>query len=374
MTPADKIVLNNVKLAMGSEVFFGTLALRYPWIADESCPTMATDGTAFFYNPKFVESMTNEEVKAVAIHEIMHVALLHPMSMKGYEPRRANIAMDYAINLLIYDCGYKLPSCALLDSRYKDMSWKQIYKLLPEQKQDQGNDGSGSRSNSNNGDVRPTPGNEEQQATAKENAKVSVAQGEQKAKAMGHMPGPLRAMVVKTREPEENYQYLFQKFMSPIFATDYTWARPSRRFMGQGMYLPSVMKTGVGALVVGVDTSASVANEDLERFLGLINHFLGKVRPEVTHVLYCDTDVYKHDKLKPGKPMDLSGFVAQRGGTRFAPVFDYAQKHQLKPKAFVYLTDMECSNFGTDPGVPTIWMRVGKYQTTPPFGTVINLK
>jgi len=373
MTPADKIIRNNVKLAMGSEVFFGTLALRFPWIADESCPTMATDGTAFYYNPKFVESISQEEVKAVVIHEIMHVALLHPMSMKGYEPRRANIAMDYAINLLITDSGYKLPSCALLDERYRNMSWQQIYKLLPEQKKEQGNNGGGGNDYTN-GDVMPTPGNAEQQAAATENAKVSVAQAEQKAKAMGHMPGPIQKMVVQAREPEENYQYLFQKFMAPVFPTDYTWARPSRRFMGQGMYLPSVLKTGVGTLVVGVDTSASVASEDLDKFLGLINHFLAKVRPEITHVLYCDTKVYRHEQFKPGRPMDLSGFTAKRGGTRFAPVFDYARKQELKPKAFVYLTDMECDEFGTDPGVPMLWMRVGDYKITPPFGTVIDLK
>jgi predicted metal-dependent peptidase len=188
------------------------------------------------------------------------------------------------------------------------------------------------------------------------------------------MPGALRDLLVQVREPEEDYRYLFQKFMAPIFPVDYTWQRPSRRFMGQGMYMPSLLKDGVGKLVVGLDTSASVSKVELEMFLGLINHFLTKVKPEKTHLLYCDTTVYKHEMFKPGQPMDVSEFQAQRGGTRFRPVFDYSSEHDLKPKAFVYLTDMECDDFGPDPGVPVLWFQVGNHKSRPPFGEVIRLK
>jgi predicted metal-dependent peptidase len=95
----------------------------------------------------------------------------------------------------------------------------------------------------------------------------------------------------------------------------------------------------------------------------------------MTHVLYCDTSVYKHEKFKPGRPMELEGFQAQRGGTRFSPVFQYAIENDIKPKAYVYLTDMECDDFGPDPEVPVLWMQVGSgaYAARPPFGEVIRL-
>jgi len=336
MSEASKrIVQTTVQMAIGGEIFFGSLALRYEWQADKACPTMATDGRRFYYNPDFVLSINQEELKAVIIHEIMHVALMHPLRIKGHDHRRANIAMDFAINILIRDCGYRLPSMALLDNRYAGMAWEQIYKLLPQQQQkqnqpsngqgqgqgqpsqDQGQGQGQQQRDYSNGDVLSAGGTAEERADLEQQIMTTVAQAEQTARVAGKMPGALRDLLVQVREPEEDYRYLFQKFMAPIFPVDYTWQR---------------------------------------------------------HLLYCDTTVYKHEMFKPGQPMDVSEFQAQRGGTRFRPVFDYSSEHDLKPKAFVYLTDMECDDFGPDPGVPVLWFQVGNHKSRPPFGEVIRLK
>ena len=44
-----------------------------------------------------------------------------------------------------------------------------------------------------------------------------------------------------------------------------------------------------------------------------------------------------------------------RGGTRFAPVFEYVDDHQLNPDCVIYFTDLECNDFGPDPGYPVLW-------------------
>jgi len=382
MSEASKrIVQTTVQMAIGSEIFFGTLALRYDWQADKACPTMATDGRRFYYNPNFVLSITQEELKAVIIHEIMHVALMHPLRLGDRNRMKANIAMDDAINLSIDECGYQLPKDCMLDPRYKGLSWEQIYDMLPEQKRKGGSgsgqgNGQGGDKDFSQGDVLPTDGmTKEEKAALAEEIQVKVAQAESHAKFCGKLPGALKDLLAKAREPEEDYRHLFAKFMQPIYPRDYTWQKPSRRFMGQDMYLPSVLRDGVGKLVVGMDTSGSVPHDVLENFLGMINHFLTKVRPEETHVLYCDYDVYKHDQYKPGRPMELDGQKVQSGGTRFSPVFQYAQDKDIKPKCFVYLTDMACYDFGPDPGVPVIWMQYGDYNNTNvPFGTVVKIK
>lgn len=382
---AAKIVRQNVRMAIGQEPFFGSLALRMKWEADERCPTMATDGTAVYYNPKFVLEMSLDEVKAVAIHEIMHVALLHPLRVGARDKFKSNIAMDYAINLLIQDAGYKLPSGGLLDYQYEGMSWEQIYDLLPQQNRSKGSgsgDGASGPGNDpangrdySDGDVLQPSLTKEQAAALEEQIKTNVIQSESAAKAAGKMPANLSQVFLQEREPEEDYQHLFAKFMAPIFPRDYTWQRPSRRFIGQDMYLPSVLKDGIGEIIVGVDTSGSVPVRVLENFVGMINHFLTRVKPERTHVLYCDAFVYKHDQFKPGNPMDLDGCKVQQGGTRFAPVFQYAADNEIKPKCAVYLTDMECYDFGPEPDYPVIWMQYGNYNNTSvPFGTVVKIK
>jgi len=370
---AAKIVRQNVRMAIGNEPFFGSIAMRLPWVADDTCPTMATDGKCIIYNPAFVLEMSAEEVKAVAIHEIMHVALLHPLRLNGRDHKRANMAMDYAINLLLTDAGYKLPQGALIDRTYADMSWEQIYDLLPAQPKGNGR-GSGSGRDYSNGDVLPPPGSAEERRELEEEIGTIVVQAESNAKAAGKMPGNLRDVLLKSREPEEDYRHLFEKFVAPIYPRDYTWQRPSRRFIGQDMYLPSILKDGVGELMVAVDTSGSISHDVLENFVGMINHFLTRVKPEKLHVVYCDASVYKHEQFKPGAPMELDGCKVQSGGTRFSPVFKYASDNEIKPKCCVYLTDLECYDFGPQPEYPVLWMQYGNFKGEVPFGQIVKIK
>lgn len=383
---AAKIIRQNVRMAIGNEPFFGSLALRMRWEADDLCPTMATDGTMVIYNPQFVLEQTTDEVKAVAIHEVMHVALLHPLRLGGRDPFIANMAMDYAINIIITGSGYKLPSGALLDYKYSDMSWEQVYDILIQQRGGKSPDGPinprpggspgnpGGKRDYGNGDVLRPQITKEQGAKLEEEIKINVSQAESNAKAAGKMPGALRDVLLKSREPEEDYRHLFAKFMAPIYPRDYTWQRPSRRFVGQDMYLPSILKDGVGKLMVAVDTSGSISHGVMENFVGMINHFLSRVKPESLHVVYCDATVYKHEQFKPGAPMELDGCKVQSGGTRFSPVFKYAQDNEIKPKCCVYLTDLECYDFGPEPEYPVLWMQYGSFSGKVPFGEIVKIK
>ena len=383
---AAKISRQNVRMAIGTAPFFGSLALRMRWEADDLCPTMATDGTMVVYNPQFVLEQTTDEVKAVAIHEVMHIALLHPLRLGGRDPFIANMAMDYAINIIITGSGYKLPSGALLDYKYSDMSWEQVYDILIQQRGGKSPDGPinprpggspgnpGGKRDYGNGDVLRPQITKEQGAKLEEEIKINVSQAESNAKAAGKMPGALRDVLLKSREPEEDYRHLFAKFMAPIYPRDYTWQRPSRRFVGQDMYLPSILKDGVGKLMVAVDTSGSISHGVMENFVGMINHFLTRVKPESLHVVYCDATVYKHEQFKPGAPMELDGCKVQSGGTRFSPVFKYAQDNEIKPKCCVYLTDLECYDFGPEPEYPVLWMQYGSFSGKVPFGEIVKIK
>lgn len=390
---AAKIVRQNVRMAIGAEPFFGTKAFQLPWIPDDLCPTMATDGTMVLYNPQFVLEQTADEVKAVAIHEIMHVALLHPLRLGTRDPFIANMAMDYVINIAIADAGYKLPSGALLDYQYRDMAWEQVYDILIKQRKggsgdcpinprpggNPGNPGGspgnpGGKRDYSKGDVLNPKLSPEDARKLEEHIQGGNVQAEGAAKAAGKMPGTLRDVLLKSREPEEDYRHLFAKFMAPIYPRDYTWQRPSRRFIGQDMYLPSVLKDGVGELMVAVDTSGSISHDVMENFVGMINHFLTRVKPEKLHVVYCDATVYKHEQFRPGAPMELDGCKVQSGGTRFSPVFRYAQDNEIKPKCCVYLTDLECYDFGPEPEYPVLWMQYGSFTGKVPFGEIVKIK
>jgi predicted metal-dependent peptidase len=60
-----------------------------------------------------------------------------------------------------------------------------------------------------------------------------------------------------------------------------------------------------------------------------------------------------------------------RGGTMFAPVFDWIAEQEFTPACVVYFTDLDCSHFGDEPACPVLWATVAGGEA--PFGEVINV-
>ena len=75
-------------------------------MAPHLCPTMGVRPTAdrhvqLFWNPYFVDKLTEDQLVAVLEHEVMHILNEHPMRRGGRDPERWNIACDMAINQYI---------------------------------------------------------------------------------------------------------------------------------------------------------------------------------------------------------------------------------------------------------------------------------
>ena len=123
-----------------------------------------------------------------------------------------------------------------------------------------------------------------------------------------------------------------------------TWDRLNRRFP---MQQPAKRRVRDGIIVVCIDTSGSVDDQLLSRFLGEISA-LTQVGGLTTYLISCDAKV--HQVIEPGEPIPdkwLGG-----GGTDFRPAIEKAE--MLSPDAVVYLTDGE----GTYPAkcdIPLLW-------------------
>ena len=124
--------------------FFGSLLFRLKGRECRSIQTMATDGVSLFYNPDFVETLNAATLAGTLAHEVMHPALHHHVRRSGRDPKRWNVACDFAINPLLVDAGLSLPDGVLIDDRFRGMSAEQIYNLLEsesETEQDSGKEG-----------------------------------------------------------------------------------------------------------------------------------------------------------------------------------------------------------------------------------------
>jgi len=207
--------------------------------------------------------------------------------------------------------------------------------------------------------------------------KTAVAQAAQAARVAGKLGGGLEAAIAEELQPKADWRQILREFINVHARSDYSWSRPNRRHIGQGLYLPSVRSEECPPIVIAVDTSGSVSVEMLAQFQGELNSILEEVKPERVVVIYCDSRVTHQQEFEPEDfPVELE--ARGRGGTMFQPVFDWvAQDAELEQDlaCLVYLTDMYPCDAPQDPGYPVLWADyAGGYGPEQSFGERIVIE
>jgi predicted metal-dependent peptidase len=151
-----------------------------------------------------------------------------------------------------------------------------------------------------------------------------------------------------------------------------TWNRPNRRFIHQGLYLPSRDIKLTGTFVCVIDTSGSIGEKELNEFGSEIKGIVDQMQPEKVYVMYCDAAVAHVDEF--GKYDELTFAAHGGGGTDFRPPFKWLEEHDITPDALVYLTD----GYGSFPEeedvhFPCLWA-INNRNVEPPFGVHIVIE
>ncbi|NDY58566.1 hypothetical protein G3N56_17670 [Desulfovibrio sulfodismutans] len=116
--------------------FFGSLALRLHMAPDPACTGMWTDGRTLGYRPALVEAMAVDTAVGLLAHEVLHIVCSHHLRRLGRDEALWNRACDYAVNGILKNAGFVLPSGALLDPAYADRSVDDIFAALLRQKEE----------------------------------------------------------------------------------------------------------------------------------------------------------------------------------------------------------------------------------------------
>ena len=346
--------------------FIGNVALNLPYIVDYGVKTAATNGKNIRYNPHFVDSLNDEERKFLVAHECLHPMLEHTYRRNGRNHKRWNQAADYVINKLLDDEKIgKMPQGGLLDNNIHQAgggTTDGIYNILPEP-DDDGNNGHGDPLDDCN-DGGDTPAEQAQQEAE---WKVRVAQAAQAAKMMGKMSAGLERLVGEILKPKVDWRDVLRKFLEKCKSDQRTWSKFNRRFLAQGIYLPSVSGESLGEIAFAVDCSGSITQEVINQFAAEILSAKEDGNPTKIHVVYFDSEVSHYECY--GRDDDLDIKPHGGGGTAFSPVFEYFAEHDINPVACVFLTDLCCNDFGEQPDYPVLW--VSTDEGTAPFGEVV---
>jgi predicted metal-dependent peptidase len=379
--------------------FFGSLLFRLKDCECWSIQTMATDGLSLYYNPEFVETLNAATLAGTLAHEVMHPALHHHVRRSGRHLKRWNMACDYAINPLLVDAGLSLPDEVLLDNRFRGMSAEQIYNLLEtEAGQDSGSDDEESESRGEGSNAEhppagkanepsapmtdggigqvldaPAPDEESSTVTVEEQVRewdIAVSQATTVARQAGKMPAGLNRTLEGAAEAAVDWRELLRRLLSETTPADYSWLRPNRRHLWTGLYLPGVVREGVGEVAIAVDCSGSVSARQLRLFEAEVRSILEGQRPERVYVLYFDAVVHKVETYEAGARIDLNPVGG--GGTEFGPCFEWLDERAIRPQALVFLTDLYGSFPPCAPAYPVLWASTGSQKA--PFGEVIPMR
>jgi len=309
MTIKDRITKARTSLIL-DHPFFGVLSMNLTPKEDEAItPTAATDGKMLYYNPKWIEALNDPQLLGVIAHEIMHCALSHTTRRDTRDPLGWNIACDFAINLLLKAQCFVLPEGGLLDPQFKDMPAEEIYSKLPppppKPKGGNGGDGEGKegfggmKPGESCGDVLDAtkPHDKEGKGKIEGQWKEWTGQAAQYAKRIGKLPAGMEKLIDGIINPPAPWREILAQFVSQIAKNDFSWMRPNRRFVSQGLYLPSLHSVEIPPIYVAIDTSGSIYGEPnvLAQFEEELTNIVSAYQTTLK-IIYCDVTIGKEEE------------------------------------------------------------------------------
>lgn len=348
--------------------FFGIMALRLLLVETPSIKTAAVDGKRMFYNPDFINKLTPPQKKTLVAHEVGHCMWDHIGRKGDRNHRKWNKAGDYVINAMLVDSGFEPIEGWLHNPLYAGMSADHIYSLLPDEPDGpRGKDGEyGGKGDPLDDIMNGDPNEVETNAI---DWKIATIQAANAAKQMGKLPAAMERFIDELTAVKVDWRAVLRRFVTERSKDDYSWSRPNRRFLSNGIYLPSLYSESMGEIAVVIDTSGSIDQPTLNAFGAEIKAIVQSARPAKTHVIYCDADVNHVDEFSPND--DLAFKMHGGGGTDFRPPFAYVDEHGIKPVCLVYLTD-GYGPFPDSADYPVLW--VCTTDVVAPFGETVPIE
>lgn len=399
-TAFDKLTKAKARLVMDFP-FFAHIVMSMPFVEDTTLGTMATDGINCYYDPKFVDAHSTGEIQGVLCHEALHKAYMH-MLRKGVRHHFLwNVACDYAINPIILQAVKDnpsttmcLPKDVLVKDEYKNMSANEIYELLlknaPKISISFPGGGSGTGEKDPNQtpmwggvmqaektmpDGSKQPLSQDEVSQLEQEIKMTVQSAAEIAKSRGKVPGGMEGLIKAVGAPKINWQDYIQSWIKGITPDDYSWVRPNRTWMANyGIYMPRMSLNGSGVGVLSIDTSGSVSDGELIKYITEIVGVIEMVKPDKLYIMQHDAVIQRVDVWEAG--MDFRDLkVKGRGGTCIMPTFEYLKTIDEEVNWMICFTDMGICDYPKKdadiPSYPVLWAATGPNNA--PFGQYIPI-
>lgn len=333
---------------------------------------------------------TYEQLSGVIVHELIHICqdIFNRQELHSMNRKVANLAHDILINreipalkkseteevlgnILIHQESFKSLNGLNLD----EMSLPDVYdKIFEEIKNQKGGEMGLDELKKliENGELVidyhgfDSPDNlgremsEEAQAYLNDLLKSSAKECDRE-REWGRLPGDLQRIIDSIRKPKPKWRSTLEHFVQScrLDTTLHTWKRQSRRY---GNRSPGRKAENAPNLMIGIDTSGSIGQEEFEKFYAYMVFAAGFCRN--IKVSFCDTEITYADSLDADHINKFPKTAKGGGGTCMQPIFDLAKKEGVD--GIVLLTDGCWGEPVNTHGIPTLGLIIEKYAGEAP--------
>jgi predicted metal-dependent peptidase len=377
-----------------TSLYSGVILMGKSSVIDDEI-TAYTDGVNKKYGRKFIDKLSDSELRGLVMHENLHVALKHIhrfMPEFKAEPTLINASADYVVNDIIMNFKAetcKLPQGALYDKQFHNWSVREVYEFLKkEQKQNkdkQSQQGEGQGSGDGVGKPRDLSTLDEHdfenatemtpEQVAEQAGKIDKALRQGNILA-GRMGGKMPRAIEELLEPKIDWRHVLREFVTSTMrgSDEYTWRRFNKRLMANDYYLPSMENEAVGELVVAIDTSGSIGGVELTEFASELASICSVCSPSKVRVLWWDTEVHK-EQVFEGDYNNIASLLKPEGGggTHVSCVNKYLTDNKVNSEAVLVFTDGYVENdIEWTITTPTLWVVTQRRDFVAPSGQVIR--
>lgn len=383
-------------------LYSGVMMMGKTWVEDSKI-TAYTNGVDKAYGREFMSKLDDAEVNGVVLHENLHVALrhmIHNLDLFKENRKLANMAADYVVNGIILNLKdqnlCKLPKGHLHDPRFKDMSMREIYRILKKEQEEEekekekgkpcdsgdGGSGDGETNQDDGSDSKGDSGSFDEHdvdsisASTEELKKISEAVDKALREGgilAGRMGAKIPRAIDESLEPVVDWRRVLNDFITSTTRgnEEYTWRRYNRKLIDT-MIMPTTENEKLSEVIIAIDTSGSIGAKQLSEFAAELAAICSSVQPDTVRVLWWDTMV-QSEQVFTEKFENIKTLLkpAGGGGTRVSSVSKYIEKKKYSPDAVVVFTDGYVeSPIEWGVSVPTLWLVT--HEKNRPFpGTVV---
>ena len=306
------------------------------------------NGFTMYFNPLLFLQCDKKEMAALFKHEIYHMMYMHYERVNNLKNKYSNEVISMAIDISINQFVKNMPMEAyriervnrefnieLKENRSIEEYSKEIQKAIEERIEKSSKD-KNSDTLAREVDIAKAHEIWDNIDVSDSSVKENVKKIALSLKSSGK-PDEILKLISKFEEKEELSWQNILKRMIPTVKSGYrkTITRRDRR-QPDRMYLRGKLANHIPELIIAIDISASMTDEDIRKIMVEILAIVRTREAQIT-VVECDNEIRRVYALR--SPKDIKPRSEKNGSTAFSPVFQYIREKNLSDSIVIYFTD-----------------------------------